>query len=194
MHDATRSSRWPRWVLALAIVPTCWLVMMAVHELGHVVAALMVGVKVERVVLHPLSFSRTDVAANDSPRFIIWMGPMVGCLVPLLLWLAAAMLRCSFAFLLRFFAGFCLLANGAYIGLGWIESIGDAGDLVRSGESKILMTVGGIAALVAGLVMWNGLLGEFGFGKKSKAVSQHLPIGVLVLLIIFVLVGIALPH
>ena len=38
---------------------------------------------------------------------------MIGCLVPLVVWLVA--IRWRWSFLLRFFAGFCLVANGAYI-------------------------------------------------------------------------------
>ena len=39
-----------------------WFVMMAVHELGHVVGALATAGSIERVILSPLTISRTDVS------------------------------------------------------------------------------------------------------------------------------------
>src|SRR5208337_624939 len=59
-------------------LPLCWMAMMAVHELGHVVAAVATGGKVEKVVLHPLMISRTDVSPNPSPLIVVWAGPIVG--------------------------------------------------------------------------------------------------------------------
>jgi predicted Zn-dependent protease len=38
-----------------------WLGMQAVHELGHVLGAWWTDGDVSRVVLHPLSISRTDL-------------------------------------------------------------------------------------------------------------------------------------
>jgi hypothetical protein len=41
------------------------------------------GGTVERVVLHPLSISRTDVSPNPHPVAVVWLGPIVGSVVPL---------------------------------------------------------------------------------------------------------------
>jgi len=163
--------------------------MMAVHELGHVLAAWMVGAKVERVVLHPFSFSRTDVAANDSSRFITWMGPIVGVALPLLMWITAAACRTTFAFLFRFFAGFCLMANGAYIGFGWSDVGGDASDLRAMGESEILMTVIGTLACLIGLALWNRLASQFGYGKNAKVVQSRVAIGTCATFIALLAIG-----
>ncbi len=189
-----RSSRWPRRLLALAIVPTCWLGMMAVHELGHVLAAWLVGAKVERVVLHPFAFSRTDVAVNDSPRFIIWMGPIVGCVMPLMLWGLAALRRMSCAFVFKFFAGFCLIANGIYIGYGWLEEGGDASDLHALGESGLMMTIAGTITAVIGLALWSHVREEFGFGKETREVSVRLVIGTAALFVALLIVGFLLSN
>jgi hypothetical protein len=56
---------------------------------------------------------------------------------------------------MRFFAGFCLIANGAYIGVGWIWHAGDAGDLLRLGTPRGVMVAFGAACVVAGLAMWH---------------------------------------
>lgn len=54
-----------------------WLGMQAVHELGHVAGAWLTGGRVERVVLHPLTISRTDLATNPHPLPVVWAGPVV---------------------------------------------------------------------------------------------------------------------
>src|SRR3954465_3741643 len=86
-----------------------WLAMQAVHESGHVLGAWLTGGRVARVVLNPLPISRTDLADNPRPLLVVWAGPVVGVAVPLLLWAMAAAVRLTGAFVLRFFAGFCLL-------------------------------------------------------------------------------------
>jgi hypothetical protein len=62
-----------------------WLGMQAVHELGHVAGAWLTGGRVEKVVLHPLTISRTDLAHNPAPLLVVWAGPTVGVLLPLAL-------------------------------------------------------------------------------------------------------------
>jgi hypothetical protein len=54
-------------VLGIALVALSWYGMMAIHELGHVMGAWLTGGRVERVVLHPLAISRTDLAHNPRP-------------------------------------------------------------------------------------------------------------------------------
>ena len=107
--------------------------MQAVHEAGHVLGARLTGGRVERVVLHPLTISRTELAENPQPLVVAWAGPVFGATAPILFWAAARLMRLPGAFVLRFFAGFCLLANGLYIGVGSFERIGDCGDLLRQG-------------------------------------------------------------
>lgn len=184
------SQQWPRWVLAVAIGPLCWLGMMAVHELGHVVGAWLTGAKVERLVLNPLVFSRTDVVGGDSPRMVIWMGPMMGIALPLLLWLIIAKWR--LAYLFRFFVGFCLMANGGYFASVFIEPVGDTADLLRAGESPLLMLLFGLPCIFAALACWSGLASSFGFGRDAKDVSPRLALGTVVLLVAIVVVECAL--
>src|SRR5438093_41686 len=80
-----------------------WLGMQAVHESGHVLGAWLTGGRVERVVLHPLTISRTDLAENPHPLIVVWAGPVVGVLVPLVLWAVATAFQVPVAFLFRFF-------------------------------------------------------------------------------------------
>ena len=141
---------------ACAVVAS-WYAMQVVHELGHVLAAWLTGGTVQRVVLHPLEISRTDVAPNPRPLFVAWAGPLVGVALPLI---AAALARAAFPSWRRyvdFFAGFCLIANGAYIGVGSIEGVGDAGDMLRHGSPPWLLAMFGILCIAGGLWIWHGL-------------------------------------
>jgi hypothetical protein len=123
-----------RAVLIGSTFVTSWLGMQAVHELGHVLGAWATGAEVTRVVLRPLAISRTDVAENHSPGVVVWAGPVVGAALPLAVWFVAAWLKLPGTFLLRFFAGFCLVANGLYIGIGSFGRVGDCGGMLRSGS------------------------------------------------------------
>src|SRR5271155_5444862 len=108
-------------VLIVCLLAACWLGMQVVHEFGHVVGAWYTGGAVAKVVLRPWTFSRTELSANPQPVVVAWAGPIVGAALPLAVWLVAKILRCPGDYLLRFFAGFCLIANGAYIGGGALE-------------------------------------------------------------------------
>lgn len=134
-----------------------WFAMQAVHELGHVVAAWATGGKVERVVMHPLTISRTDVAPNPRPLLVAWAGPIVGVLIPLILAGLCRIFRHGPRRFCDFFAGFCLIANGAYIGVGSFMAIGDAGDLLRHGAPQWTLIAFGGTAAGCGLWIWHCL-------------------------------------
>src|SRR5690606_17927211 len=173
-----------RFFQILLIVSTLlasWWGMMAVHEAGHVAGAMATGGTVQEVELAPWAISRTDVSPNPSPLVVVWAGPLVGAIVPLLAWLVAPKLVPAIAPLLRFFAGFCLLANGAYLAFGSFNHIGDAGDLLRHGAAAWQLWLFGMVCMPAGLWLWNGLGSHFGLGKQSKPVDRREAIGMAVL-------------
>ena len=62
-------------VLIGSTVVGSWLGMQAVHEAGHVLGAWLTGGRVARVVLHPLTISRTDLAENPWPLAVVWARP-----------------------------------------------------------------------------------------------------------------------
>src|SRR5262249_34871163 len=78
--------RLPQLTLIVSTLVASWLGMQAVHELGHVLGAWLTGGRVARVVLHPLTISRTDLGHNPSPLAVVWAGPVFGALAPVLLW------------------------------------------------------------------------------------------------------------
>ncbi len=164
-------------VLMLSTLLGSWLAMQAVHELGHVVAALISGGSVAQVVLHPATISRTDLAANPHPLLVAWAGPIIGIAVPLLLWGLAVAFRFSAAFVPRFFAGFCLIANGLYIGGGSFSGVGDCGEMLRHGSSPWQLWLFGAVASPLGLWLWHGLAPQFGLGPEAQPVSRRLAYG-----------------
>jgi hypothetical protein len=159
-----------RFLLPTIALAAAWLAMQAIHELGHVLAAVLTGGVVENVNLHPLSISRTDLAANPHPLLVVWAGPIVGVAIPALAWAVAAFLRLKHAFLLRFFAGFALVANGAYIGFGSFDRIGDCGDMLRAGSPIWTLWLFGIAGVGGGFLAWHRLGPKFGLGASAEPV------------------------
>jgi hypothetical protein len=62
---------------------------------------------------------------------VIWGGPILGSLLPLGALGLSKLARPRVVYLFRFFAGYCLIATGAYLGIGGFSGLGDAGDLLR---------------------------------------------------------------
>jgi len=175
-------------LLIVSLVGLSWFAMQAVHELGHVIGATASGGQVKAVVLHPLVFSRTDLSINPNPLLVAWAGPLLGCLLPLCLWVAARRWGASLAYLFRFFAGFCFLANGVYIGVGSFEGIGDAGDLLRAGAAPWQLIGFGLVSAGLGLLLWNGLGARFGLGRRYAEVDGRVGIGVGAILVLVVVI------
>jgi hypothetical protein len=209
MHD-----RFFQFLLLVSLAAFSWLAMQAVHELGHVLHAGLSGGAVERVVLHPLDISRTDVSPNPHPLFVAWGGAAWGCSIPLALWAAVRWLArprekggqspfagtaqrraptrsvgrrtngdCplfSHAYLVRWFAGFCLIANGAYLAGGSFMPGGgeDAGVLLANGAAQWQLLAFGVPAVAAGLYLWHGLGPHFGLGPVRRKVDRRAAIGV----------------
>jgi peptidase M50B-like protein len=173
-------------IVSLALLS--WLTMQAVHEFGHVTAAWLTGGRVERVVLYPTVISRTDWTGSRNRLMVVWAGPMVGSIVPIAIWGLAAALRLTATYLARFFAGFCLIANGAYICAGSFFRIGDAGDLIRYGAASWQLWLFGAAACIAGLWLWNGLGPKFGLGQVREHVGKRASLSCLAALVVVVVV------
>jgi hypothetical protein len=162
-----------RLVHAAAALILCWDLMMAVHEGGHVAATLLLGGTVERIILHPLAISQTVRSGSRSPLADCWAGPLLGAALPVAAWLAARRWCRGASAELRLLAGFCLLANGAYLGLGWIGGIGDAGEILDDGGSRWQLILFGVAALGGGLLLIDGGQRTLGFGAHARVVTAR---------------------
>ena len=162
--------RRPQLVLIVLSAPLAWLWMQVVHECGHALFGWLTGGSVSRVVLHPLTISRTDLDANPHPLVVCWAGPVFGSIAPVLFWLIARAAKWSGEFWLRFFGGFCLIANGAYLAVGSFDRIGDAGDLLKYGSPIGMLWLFGAVTIAVGLRLWHGLGTSFGLGSQAAPV------------------------
>jgi hypothetical protein len=179
------STRLYQITLIASFLYLSWLGMQIVHELGHILGACLTGGSVERVVLHPFAISRTDGGPdNPHPLIEVWMGPMVGVLIPLLAWALARALRAPGLYLVRFFAGFCLVVNGVYLGVGGFVGTGDAGDLLVFGAARWQLLLFGLATTPLGLYLWHGQGPHFGLGKPQGRVDRRVTLVSLGLLVL----------
>lgn len=175
-------------LLVVSTLGFSWLGMQVVHEAGHVVFARMSGETVHRVVLHPLTISRTDATHDRHPLLVVWGGPLVGSMLPLVALGIARIWRVSWFYLVQFFTGFCLVANGVYLGIGWAWGVGDAGDLLGYGAPRWTLVAFGLVAAPLGLFLWNGLGPYFGLGEARGRVSRRVTYGTLAVLLLVILI------
>jgi hypothetical protein len=166
-----------------------WLGMQAVHETGHVLGALLTGGEVAAVVLHPLTISHTELIDNPHPLVVVWAGPLVGVVLPLTLWGLFAATGLPGGFVARFFAGFCLIANGAYLGVGSFFGSGDCGEMFRQGSPAWCLRVFGVVTVASGFWLWNGQGSRFGLGGARGRVDHRVARTALVMLFLLVLIG-----
>ena len=149
--------RFHQFVFVASLLALSWFAMMAVHEFGHVVGSLATGGGVERVVLHPLTISRTDVSPNPNPLVVVWLGPILGCVIPVAVWWFVPR-RFSFARgIAMFFAGYCLLANGTYLSFGSFDQVGDCGVMLQHGSPFWSLLVFGVITILLGFYLWHRL-------------------------------------
>jgi hypothetical protein len=178
-------------ILIVSAILASWLGMQAVHESGHVLGAWLTGGEVRAVVLNPLTISRTYLSRNPAPLFVVWAGPTFGLLFPLVLWGAVAAIRMPGAYVVRFFAGFCLIANGAYIAVGSIDRVGDCGEMLRHGSEPWQLWLFGAIAIPAGFWLWHRQGPNFGLGTAHGDVSVCVAYATLVVAMLLVVLGFA---
>lgn len=166
--------RFHQLLFVVSLVALSWYAMMAVHEFGHVMGTLMTGGSVKRVVLYPLTISRTDVASTRNPGLVVWLGPIVGCLLPLVVSSLVPRRFVAARNIARFFAGFCLVANGAYISFGALGRVGDCGEMLRTGTPLWTMWGFGAVTIPAGLLIFHRLGPLRLFVNNPSAVTPKL--------------------
>lgn len=168
-----------------------WLGMQVMHETGHVIMASVTRAEILKVALHPLILSHTDVAENPHPLAVVWGGPLLGTILPLLAFLIARFCKVSAMYLFRFFAGFCLVVNGIYIGVGWLLANGaDPWVMTENGSPKWLLALFGIVTVPLGIYIWHREGEYFGLGQAKGAISK--PVALASAGLLFVLVSLEL--
>ena len=172
-------------ILIVTFFGFSWLAMQAVHEFGHVVGAWMTGAEITKVVLHPCIISRTDLGYNPHPSVVVWAGPIIGSVLPLWAFLVAKVCRSPGIYLFRFFAGFCLIANGIYIAFSPAEGGADSGVMILHGSPRWVMILFGLLTAPLGLYLWHRQGVFFGLGEaKGKVDRRAVIVSALVFLVI----------
>jgi hypothetical protein len=156
--------------------------MMAVHELGHVLHAIASDGVVARVVVGPFEMSRTDLWRNPHPAFVAAGGVVWGAILPFLVSLTVPAHWAPGRHLARFFAGFCLAANGVYLLVGGLHDGGDPGDLRHFGVPLLPIMFAGLIETTLGLRVWHGLGPRLGFGVHADQRPCRTALVLLVLL------------
>jgi hypothetical protein len=180
-----------QFLLLIGLAGFCWPMMMLIHESGHALAAIATGGHVQRIVWYPLVFSRTDVNPNPKPLIVVWAGPIVGAIAPAAISACISAVRLSISYLISFFAGFCLIANGAYIGVGTFERVGDAKDMLRLGSPAWIMLLFGAVATICGLWIWHGVSPRLGLGSQPAYVRRDHAYGLLAVAVFICAIGFA---
>ncbi|MEI6785422.1 MAG: hypothetical protein WCQ21_31370 [Verrucomicrobiota bacterium] len=160
-------------LLIVTFIGFAWLAMQVVHELGHVLVARLTGAEVIKVALHPLILSRTDLGENPHPLAVVWGGPLFGAILPLSFFGLALACRVPGLYLFRFFAGFCLVANGVYIGTGWL--VNDEADpwvMTQNGSPVWLLVLFGLFTAPLGLYLWHRQGRYFGLAEARGKVNM----------------------
>lgn len=175
-----------RVMFLVTFLACCWLAMQAAHEAGHVLGAVLTGGKVKQVVLYPLALSRTDLNSNPRPLAVAWAGPLLGILVPCALLALCRFTATLLAIMVRFFFGFCCIANGLYLGVGSFGRIGDAGDLLRLGTPSWVLGSFGLVATGWGLWTWHRLGGKLGWEAVRHDITRRHTIALCCLTLILI--------
>lgn len=160
-------------ILIVTFFGFSWLAMQAMHELGHVFGTWTTGAEITKVALHPCIISRTDIGYNPHPSVVVWAGPIIGSVLPLLTFLVAKICRSPGVYLFRFFAGFCLIANGIYIAFSPAEGGADSGVMMLHGSPRWGMVLFGLLTAPLGLYFWHRQGPHFGLGEAKGKVSRQ---------------------
>jgi hypothetical protein len=177
-------------ILIISVGSLSWLLMMVLHECGHVVHGWFTGATLQRIDLPLVGFSQTDFAANPHPLIVAWGGGIGGCLFPLVILGMVRIFASRYVYLAAWFAGFCLIANGAYLGCGAFTTNSYAGDdasvIIANGGSTWHLLVFGFLTIAAGLYLWSGLGPKFGLGPNAEKIDRKSTIGAAIALSIIV--------
>lgn len=137
----------------LAMLVWAWLLTLWTHELGHVIGALLTGSTVQRVVLHPLAFSRTDVHPIHNPLVVVWAGPIGGCVFGALVSILLSASRKQLVTVALLTSGLCWLVNAVYIGVGAVVPIADARAMVDFGSPRWMLAAFGLVVGIPGYLL-----------------------------------------
>ena len=141
------------------------------------------------------SMSQVPLGGNlayPNPAMVVWLGPILGCLIPLVLWLLVPRRMTSARNVASFFAGFCLISNGSYIAIGSLDRVGDCGEMLRTGSPLWTLFAFGVVTVALGLFLWHRLGSLKHFLSNPSVIASRSAYLVLSVLLAVIVAGIML--
>ena len=168
-----------------------WFVMLLSHEFGHVLGGVASGAVLSRLEIRPWRLPFSLFAADPNPLLTLWAGPIVGCALPL------SIAVCTRKQMIWLIAWFCVLANAAYLLLGYFggDTELDSTKLLDAGTPPIVLllfvVMTGPVSYVAFRREWMCLMSDpqQALTKRSWRISA---VGLLGLIVMQACVGIFL--
>ncbi len=132
-------------------VPLFWYPISLIHELGHYVSATIGGATEVTIVWRYGIFSETIRNGSKWPLMDVWMGPILGVLIPLVV--MACCWKMKWSEWVAWPTSIACIGNGLYIGLGWLDSGGDPADMISLGTPLFVMLGYGLLVFTVGIVL-----------------------------------------
>lgn len=90
--------------------------------------------------------------------------------------------------LLQFFAGFCCLTNGAYLGVGVFDRVGDADEILKAGTPPWMLILFGLIASLSGMATWHRLGSPLALLRGQNKLDPWLVRGLVATLVLVIVV------
>lgn len=145
-----------RQLKILLLASLCsWHGMMTFHEAGHVIVAWSSGAEIVEVSIPLLGFSHTVVENDPNPLWTAWAGALGGAGTALFALLVTVRFPRRARHIVLYMAGFSLVANGLYLGVGLLYRAGDCEVLLRLGAEPWQLLLFGLTSTGMGLICWH---------------------------------------
>jgi len=149
-----------------------------IHEIGHILAYLSIGITKFKLVLNPFTGSMAmplEVLPEEHVLYLASSGMLFQLLVCGLVWVLfesrASFYRISFRMLLPM----GLLNVGGYMLASGVAD-GDTAIMVQYGALPSVLTAFGVVSLILGLVCFSMMLPDMGFNPSKGVKSTFLPL------------------
>lgn len=149
-----------------------------IHEIGHVLAYLAVGITQFQLVLNPFGASAAMplVALPEEHMLFLASSGMLFQLVCILaIWLTLGKRTSAMYLPVRTLFPIGLLNIGGYL-LGGNIADGDTAIMVQHGAPTILLSILGLVGVISGLVFFTRLMPDIGFSSNESRCEVFTPI------------------
>jgi len=163
-----------RQLKILLLASLCsWYGMMTFHEVGHVIVAWSSGAEIVEVSIPLLGFSHTVVKNDPNPLWTAWAGALGGAGTALFVLLVTVRFPRRARHIVLYMAGFSLVANGLYLGVGLLYRAGDCEVLLRLGAEPSQLLLFGLTSTGMGLMCWHRMGDIRTFFLPDAVVSEE---------------------